>query len=121
MMTPPDPTAPRVRPDPPPGASGAFVLGSRPAFFAELFDTTVRFSAVGIADNIGTVLTGGLAPMLASALLLWFDHSVTGVVVFIALMSALTVVTVAPARETRGAADPAEETAARLENLQTAP
>ncbi|GAA0959000.1 hypothetical protein GCM10009574_036730 [Streptomyces asiaticus] len=67
------------------------------------------------------MLTGGLAPMLASALLLWFDHSVTGVVVFIALMSALTVATVALARETRGAADPAEETAAPEQNLQAAP
>ncbi|MGV9849274.1 MFS transporter [Streptomyces sp. NPDC003442] len=103
------------------GIGQSAVLGSQPAFFAELFDTTVRFSAVGIANNIGTVLTGGLAPMLASALLLWFDHSVTGVVVFIALMSALTVVTVALARETRGAADPAEETAAPEQNLQAAP
>ncbi|MGW4072985.1 MFS transporter [Streptomyces asiaticus] len=103
------------------GIGQSAVLGSQPAFFAELFDTTVRFSAVGIANNIGTVLTGGLAPMLASALLLWFDHSVTGVVVFIALMSALTVATVALARETRGAADPAEETAAPEQNLQAAP
>ncbi|MGW7688760.1 MFS transporter [Streptomyces asiaticus] len=103
------------------GIGQSAVLGSQPAFFAELFDTTVRFSAVGIANNIGTVLTGGLAPMLASALLLWFDHSVTGVVVFIALMSALTVVTVALARETRGAADPAEEAAAPEQNLQAAP
>ncbi|NIY62447.1 MFS transporter [Streptomyces malaysiensis] len=83
------------------GVGQSAVLGSQPAFFAELFDTSVRFSAVGIANNIGTVLTGGLAPMLATSLLLWFDHSVTGVVVFIALMSGLTVVTVALARETR--------------------
>ncbi|MBU3867292.1 MHS family MFS transporter [Streptomyces sp. 4503] len=103
------------------GIGQSAVLGSQPAFFAELFDTTVRFSAVGIANNIGTVLTGGLAPMLASALLLWFDHSVTGVVVFIALMSALTVVTVALARETRGGAEPAEETGARKQDVQTAP
>ncbi|MBO3675575.1 MFS transporter [Streptomyces sp. NEAU-YJ-81] len=103
------------------GIGQSAVLGSQPAFFAELFDTTVRFSAVGIANNIGTVLTGGLAPMLASALLLWFDHSVTGVVVFIALMSTLTVVTVALARETRGAAEPPEETAARKQNVRTAP
>ncbi|MEU1803312.1 MFS transporter [Streptomyces sp. NPDC019937] len=83
------------------GIGQSAVLGSQPAFFAELFDTSVRFSAVGIANNIGTVLTGGLAPMLCSALLLWFDHSITGVVLFIALMSALTIVTVGLARETR--------------------
>lgn len=83
------------------GVGQSAILGSQPAFFAELFDTKVRFSAVGVANNIGTVLTGGLAPLLASALLLWFDHSVSGVVLFIALMSGLTAVTVLLAKETR--------------------
>ncbi|MCK2241628.1 MULTISPECIES: MFS transporter [unclassified Crossiella] len=83
------------------GIGQSAILGSQPAFFAELFDTKVRFSAVGVANNIGTVLTGGLAPLLATALLLWFDHNVFGVVVFVALMSGLTAVTVALAPETR--------------------
>ncbi|MGX1675906.1 hypothetical protein [Streptomyces sp. NPDC055400] len=94
------------------GIGQSAILGSQPAFFAELFDTKVRFSAVGVANNIGTVLTGGLAPMLATALLLWFDHSVMGVVVFIALMSALTAGTVALARETRHVEDPTARSAA---------
>ncbi|MFF0223379.1 MFS transporter [Streptomyces sp. NPDC004629] len=102
------------------GIGQSAVLGSQPAFFAELFDTSVRFSAVGIANNIGTVLTGGLAPMLCSALLLWFDHSVTGVVIFIALMSALTIVTVSLARETRhtGAPDTAPKISADLQGAR---
>ncbi|WP_063760664.1 MFS transporter [Streptomyces sp. NRRL F-5650] len=101
------------------GAGQSAILGSQPAFFAELFDISVRFSAVGIANNIGTVLTGGLAPMLCSALLLWFDHSITGVVIFIALMSVVTIVTVGLARETRhtGADD---EPAAAPRDLQQA-
>ncbi|WP_159073607.1 hypothetical protein [Streptomyces sp. RTd22] len=65
-----------------------------------------RSSGLGVANNIGTVLTGGLAPMLATALPLWFDHSVTGVVVFIALMSGLTAGTVVLAKETRHVEDP---------------
>lgn len=96
------------------GIGQSAILGSQPAFFAELFDTSVRFSAVGVANNIGTVLTGGLAPMLCSALLLWSDHSFTGVAVFIGLMSALTILTVGLARETRRT--PHLDTASR--NLQ---
>ncbi|GAA1185023.1 hypothetical protein GCM10009654_48340 [Streptomyces hebeiensis] len=79
----------------------AAILGSQPAFFAELFDTKVRFSAVGVANNVGTVLTGGLAPLFAAGLLLLFDHDAIGVVVFMVVMSALTIVTVALARDTR--------------------
>ncbi|SDW42310.1 Sugar transporter [Saccharopolyspora shandongensis] len=83
------------------GIGQSAILGSQPAFFAELFGTRVRFTAVGVANNIGTVLTGGMAPLLASALLLWFDHSIAGVVIFLLLTCGITVVTVALARETR--------------------
>ncbi|MGW2895544.1 DUF6444 domain-containing protein [Streptomyces sp. NPDC001212] len=38
--------------------------------------------------------------------LLWFDHSITGVVAFIAVMSALTILTVGLARETRHTSRP---------------
>lgn len=88
------------------GVGQSAILGSQPAFFAELFDTKVRFSAVGVANNIGTVLTGGLAPLLATVLLYWAGGSVIGVVVFMALMSGLTVVTVALAKETRHREEP---------------
>ena len=72
------------------GIGQSAVLGAQPAFFAELFSTKVRFTAVGVANNIGTVLTGGMAPLLASALLLWFDHSVIGVVIFLLATCAIT-------------------------------
>ncbi|WP_406691252.1 MFS transporter [Saccharopolyspora sp. ID03-671] len=88
------------------GIGQSAVLGSQPAFFAELFSTKVRFTAVGVANNIGTVLTGGLAPVLASALLLWFDHNIIGVVIFLLATCAITVVTVAVARETRETEEP---------------
>lgn len=96
------------------GIGQSAVLGAQPAFFAELFSTKVRFTAVGVANNIGTVLTGGLAPLLASSLLLWFDHSIAGVVIFLLLTCGITIATVAVARETRvrhESVRPAAETA----------
>lgn len=101
------------------GIGQSAILGSQPAFFAELFDTRVRFSAVGVANNIGTVLTGGLAPLLATALLIWFDHSTIGVVVFMCLMSGLTVATVALAKETRHV-EPVHPGPSRLEHRSDA-
>ncbi|GAB2823979.1 MFS transporter [Streptomyces daliensis] len=103
------------------GVGQSAILGSQPAFFAELFDTKVRFSAVGVANNIGTVLTGGLAPMLATSLLVWFDHHVIGVVVFMALMSLLTAGSVALAKETRYVENPEATQPEQPETVTEAP
>lgn len=46
---------------------GAY-LGPQPAVFAELFDTGVRYSGVSLSLQLGTVLGGGLAPFVATAI-----------------------------------------------------
>ena len=46
---------------------GAY-LGPQPAVFAELFDTGVRYSGASLSLQLGTVLGGGLAPLVATAL-----------------------------------------------------
>jgi metabolite-proton symporter len=46
---------------------GAY-LGPQPAVFAELFDTGVRYSGVSLSLQLGTVLGGGVAPFVATAL-----------------------------------------------------
>jgi hypothetical protein len=51
---------------------GAY-LGPQPAVFAELFDTGVRYSGASLSLQLGTILGGGLAPFVATAL-----HGVTG-------------------------------------------
>ena len=45
------------------------MYGPQAAFFSELFSTRVRFSGVSIGYQIGSVLGGGLAPLVATALL----------------------------------------------------
>jgi MFS family permease len=51
---------------------GAY-LGPQPAVFAELFDTGVRYSGASLSLQLGTILGGGLAPFVATAL-----HGATG-------------------------------------------
>jgi len=42
--------------------------GPQAALFAELFDTRVRYSGVSLAYQLGSILGGGVAPLLAAAL-----------------------------------------------------
>jgi metabolite-proton symporter len=51
---------------------GAY-LGPQPAVFAEMFDTGVRYSGASLSLQLGTILGGGLAPFVATAL-----HGVAG-------------------------------------------
>jgi metabolite-proton symporter len=46
---------------------GAY-LGPQPAVFAELFDTGVRYSGISLSLQLGTILGGGVAPFVATAL-----------------------------------------------------
>jgi metabolite-proton symporter len=46
---------------------GAY-LGPQPAVFAELFPTGVRYSGASLSLQLGTILGGGLAPLIATAL-----------------------------------------------------
>jgi MFS family permease len=45
-----------------------FVYGPLGAFLPHLFPTRVRYSGASIAFNVGGILGGGLAPMIAQAL-----------------------------------------------------
>src|SRR5699024_2661430 len=45
------------------------MIGTQPALFHELFPAKVRYSAMSIAHEIAAVFAGGLAPMIATALL----------------------------------------------------
>ncbi|GLY70600.1 MFS transporter [Amycolatopsis taiwanensis] len=45
------------------------MYGPQAAFFAELFPTNVRYSGASMGYQFGSVLSGGLAPLIASSLL----------------------------------------------------
>ncbi|HRQ91000.1 MAG TPA: MFS transporter, partial [Bacteroidia bacterium] len=51
----------------------AAMYGPQAAFFSELFGTRVRYSGASIGYQLASPLAGGLAPMVATALLEWSD------------------------------------------------
>lgn len=50
------------------GASLGFCFGPRPLFMASIFPTSLRFSGIAIALNIGNAIFGGTAPLVATYL-----------------------------------------------------
>jgi MFS family permease len=83
------------------------MYGPQAAFLSELFGTTVRYSGVSIGYQLASILAGGLAPIIAVALLGTF-HSGYAIAVYVALAAVLTIVAVATYSET-GKRDLAED------------
>ena len=75
---------------------------------SELFGTTVRYSGVSIGYQLASILAGGLAPIIAVALLGAFQSGYA-IAVYVALAALITVVAVGTYSETNKrdlAADP---------------
>lgn len=77
------------------------MYGPQAAFLSELFGTKVRYSGVSIGYQLASILAGGLAPIIAVALIAAFGGSGYPVAVYVALCSVLTIVAVATYSETR--------------------
>jgi len=75
------------------------MLAPQAAYFAELFDTGTRLSGFAFAREIGSVLAGGLFPLIATALLAATGHW-WAVVIYAAVLTAITVVALAFGPET---------------------
>ena len=82
---------------------GAMMYGPQAALFAELFDTHVRYSGASLGYQIGSIFGGALAPIIATALLAEFQNSVW-ISVYIAVACAVSLISVAMLKETRGLA-----------------
>jgi MFS transporter, MHS family, shikimate and dehydroshikimate transport protein len=73
------------------------MIGTQPAFFHELFAPEVRYSAMSIAHELAAVFAGGLAPLIATALLLRFDSSLP-VSLYLIGMCLITLIAVTSSR-----------------------
>ncbi|MDZ4286568.1 MAG: MFS transporter [Prosthecobacter sp.] len=78
----------------------AAMYGPQAAFFSELFGTRVRYSGASLGYQLASPLAGGLAPLIATALLDWSGGKPWPVAVYLLVMAAITLVAVWLAEET---------------------
>jgi metabolite-proton symporter len=74
------------------------MYGPQAAYFSELFGTRVRYSGASLGYQLASVFAGGLAPLIATALLAASGY--TAVAIYMAIMALITVVSVVLASET---------------------
>ena len=51
------------------------MIGTQPCIMSDLFPVRVRYSGLALGHEVGSIFSGGLGPMLAVALLMYFDAS----------------------------------------------
>jgi metabolite-proton symporter len=78
----------------------AAMYGPQAAFLSELFGTRVRYSGASLGYQLAAPLSGGIAPLLAAAMLKWTDGEPWPVALYLIGMAMLTVVAVFLAAET---------------------
>ena len=79
----------------------AAMYGPQAAFLSELFGTRVRYTGASLGYQLAAPLSGGLAPLVATALLTWSEGDPWPVGVYLVGMALVTVVAVLLAVETR--------------------
>ena len=78
----------------------AAMYGPQAAFFSELFGTRVRYSGASLGYQLASPLAGGLAPLIATALLDQTGGKPWLVAVYLIVMAVITLVAVWLAEET---------------------
>ena len=80
------------------GVCHGAMIGTQPSLFHELFPAEVRYSAISIAHEVASVFAGGIAPLIATALLLKFDSPLP-IVIYLIGMCLITLVSVVASRK----------------------
>ncbi len=78
----------------------AAMYGPQSAFFSELFGTRTRYTGVSLGYQLAAPFAGGLAPLIASALLGWSGGNAWPIALYLIAMSAVTICSVLLAAET---------------------
>ncbi|MFM9029275.1 MAG: MFS transporter, partial [Opitutaceae bacterium] len=78
----------------------AALYGPQAALFAELFGTRTRYTGASLGYQLAAPFAGGLAPLVAAALLGWSGGSPWPVAVYLAVLAVLTIIAVVLVPET---------------------
>ena len=78
----------------------AAMYGPQAAFFSELFGTRTRYTGVSLGYQLAAPLAGGLAPLIASALLGWSGGKAWPIALYLIAMAVVTIGSVLLAAET---------------------
>lgn len=79
------------------------MYGPQAAFFSEMFGTHVRYSGASLGYQLASPFAGGLAPLIATALLQWSGGKPWPVAIYLILTGIITIVCVWLAVETHRA------------------
>jgi metabolite-proton symporter len=76
------------------------MYGPQAAFFSELFGTRTRYTGASLGYQLAAPFAGGIAPLVASALLNWSGNKTWPVALYLIGMATVTIVSVRLAAET---------------------
>jgi hypothetical protein len=78
----------------------AALYGPQAAFFSELFGTHTRYTGASLGYQLAAPFAGGLAPLIATALLGWGEGATWPIAVYMGALGLITIVSVMLAAET---------------------
>lgn len=76
------------------------MFATQPAFFSELFGTSVRYSGVFLGYEVSAVFAGSLAPFIATVLIAWSGGNPWPVALYIMVLALISLISVYLATET---------------------
>jgi MHS family shikimate/dehydroshikimate transporter-like MFS transporter len=76
------------------GIGSAAMFGPQAVYFAELFGPRLRYSGFAFARELGSIIAGGPAPLIAGLLVVWASGAPWGVCIYIVAISLVTAVAV---------------------------
>jgi MFS family permease len=79
----------------------AMMYGPQAAFVSEMFSTDVRYSGASLGYQLGAILGGAFAPIIATAVLAEY-HRTVGISIYMAIACAITIASIWLLQETAG-------------------